>query len=271
MAEPVANDPPSEGADPPSPGDDSVPSSAAPDDGQIPPPDPPETPGGAAGDPGDRVPETPDGDRISGRLALSVIAAFGLVLVASLVTIAWSSHAHYSQGIEAVIAHGANADHATVVARRVFLLASGNQIVLFKAIAYGMAIMLALAGIVLVLNGAKAVYSLTAGNPKAGVSQALTTTSPGLVVITLAAALAGGTLASKSSLQDHRDWDLRVNDGSHVADILGAMRDDKAAPEPDDQDRVGDAFEDPESEETDEEFVERLKANIERERNEHAE
>lgn len=148
-------------------------------------------------------------ETISARAALRVIGAFGFVLVASLVAIAASSHAHYSQGINAAIDAGENVDQATVLARRVFLLASGHQIMLFKAIAYGMAIMLALSGIVLVLNGAKAAYELSSEDEGLGVRHALTTTSPGLVVITLAVALAAGTLASKSSLQDHLDWDLQ--------------------------------------------------------------
>lgn len=128
------------------------------------------------------------------------------VLITGLLGFAlWSAEQSYGSGIELVAQ--AKAYDPTSAARRIFLLAGGMQITMFKVIAFGISTLLALVGGVFILNGSTAAYQLNLS--KGDVGGALVSTSPGLVIMTLAMGLAAFTLNSKSDISDHADLDVR--------------------------------------------------------------
>ncbi len=147
---------------------------------------------------------------ISAHVALGVVAGTVIVMFLGLGAVIWQSSTHYGAGIEIIRIAASNGADPNAMARRVFLLASGQQITTFKAAAFGVSMILALIGGVFVLNGASAAYRLSFDRPEgsSGLRTALETTSPGLVIITLSMMLAAFTVHSKSTLQDHQDWDL---------------------------------------------------------------
>ena len=147
---------------------------------------------------------------IDARVALGVLAVVVALVFAQLAWVLWTSHQHYGAGIRLVTEAAAKGGDPNAMARRIFLLASGEQITTFKAAAFGVSALLALIGGVFILNGATAAYNLgLAGQPEpGGLSATLQTTSPGLVIVTLAMALAAFAVSNKSSLQDQTDWDL---------------------------------------------------------------
>jgi hypothetical protein len=90
--------------------------------------------------------------------------------------------------------------------RRIFLLASGHQVITFKAAAFVISALMFFVGAVFVLYKAEAAYDLRTESDTLKAS--LSTSSPGLVIITLSAALAIATLYAKSTITDHLDFDL---------------------------------------------------------------
>lgn len=147
---------------------------------------------------------------IDARLALALLAVVVALVFAQLGWVLWASHQHYGEGIRILSAAAEKGSDPNAMARRIFLLASGEQITTFKAAAFGVSALLALIGGVFILNGATAAYNLGVnGRPEPGsMSATLQTTSPGLVIVTLSMALAAFTVHNQSSLKDHTDWDL---------------------------------------------------------------
>jgi hypothetical protein len=140
-----------------------------------------------------------------------VPVALLLGLIGVLLTGLWlviaQSHADFGKGIEvATLGYSQGQSDPTAMARRIFLLASGHQIITFKAAAFVISALMFFVGAVFVLYKAEAAYDLrTESNT---VKASLSTSSPGLVIITLAAALAIATLYAKSNVTDQPDFDL---------------------------------------------------------------
>lgn len=162
------------------------------------------------------------------RLALVVLVVVVGLVFAQLYWVLRTSYEHYGEGIRVLTAAAAKGANPNAVARRIFLLASGEQITVFKAAAFGVSALLALIGGVFILNGASAAYNLGLSDQpgKSGISATLQTTSPGLVIVTLAMALAAFAVHDKSSLQDQTDWDLdgrppmaAPSEGAHVKPV----------------------------------------------------
>ena len=95
---------------------------------------------------------------------------------------------------------------ASAMTRRIFLLSSGHQIVTFKAAAFVISALMFFVGAVFVLYKAEAAYDFRGESNTFKAS--LSTSSPGLVIITLSTALAVATLYAKSNVTDQADFDL---------------------------------------------------------------
>ncbi len=129
-----------------------------------------------------------------------------VVLIAGLWQVIEQSHGDFGKGIEIATLGYSQGENATAMARRIFLLASGHQIITFKAAAFVISVLMFFVGAVFVLYRAEARYDLS--TESSSLKASLSTSSPGLVIITLAAALAIATLYSKSNVSDHSDFDL---------------------------------------------------------------
>jgi hypothetical protein len=142
---------------------------------------------------------------ISAPTATFMVMAITVLIVGLLGFALWSAEQSYGSGI-ALVTQAKGYD-PTSAARRIFLLAGGMQITMFKVIAFGISTLLALVGGVFILNGSTAAYQLNLSKGDAG--GALVSTSPGLVIMTLAMGLAAFTLNSKSDISDHTDMDVQ--------------------------------------------------------------
>jgi hypothetical protein len=139
-------------------------------------------------------------------IPVGLLLALILVLILGLWSVVAQSHRDFGRGIEIAGLGYSQGQNATAMTRRIFLLASGHQIFAFKAAAFVISALMFFVGALFVLYKAEAAYDLR--TETSSLKASLSTSSPGLVMVTLSAALAIATLYEKSSVADQPDFDL---------------------------------------------------------------
>ena len=139
-------------------------------------------------------------------LLIIVIAFVGYILITGINT----SHDDWARGL-------ALADHAQDPNGMVLLSARGFDFLLVKASAVLLAFIMMALGIILVIHGAEATYILRVQGEgaKAG---ALETTSPGLVLVTLACVVIIVAIVSKTTIETTKTFEPQGDDVSTPAD-----------------------------------------------------
>jgi len=160
----------------------------------------------AAGESVSPIPAQPKAAAVRFFVPVALLLMLILVLIVGLWIVIGQSHRDFDRGIEIATLGYSQGQNASAMTRRIFLLASGHQIVTFKAAAFVISALMFFVGAVFVLYKAEASYDLR--TESSALKASLSTSSPGLVIVTLSAALAIATLHEKSNVADHTDFDL---------------------------------------------------------------